>query len=71
MARFVRYQAYQSSLWPIIGHFGFDQAEISQNISLPETAHFVYSNGLAIWSGFPDITHTKKITAENLPFWPL
>ena len=22
-----------------------------------------YSNGLAIWSGFPDITHIKKIMA--------
>ena len=24
------------------------------------------SNGLAIWSGFPDITHSKKIMADNL-----
>ena len=29
-----------------------------------------YSNGLAIWSGFPDITHITKIMADNLPFWP-
>ena len=28
-----------------------------------------YSNGLAIWSGFPDIMHIKKIIADNLPFW--
>ena len=28
------------------------------------------SNGLAIWSGFLDITHIKKIMADNLPFWP-
>ena len=31
------------------------------------------SNGLAIWSGFPDITHIKKIIANNRPFclpWP-
>ena len=24
-----------------------------------------YSNGLAIWSGFPDTTHLKKIMADN------
>ena len=30
-----------------------------------------YSNGLAILSGFPDITHTKKLMADNRPFWPL
>ena len=23
-----------------------------------------YSNGLGIWSGFPDITHIKKIMAD-------
>ena len=28
-----------------------------------------YSNGLAIWSGFPDITHIKKVMADNRPFW--
>ena len=28
------------------------------------------SNGLAIWSGFPDIMHIKKMMADNLPFWP-
>ena len=28
-----------------------------------------YSNGLAIWSGFPDIRHIKKIIANNQPFW--
>ena len=26
------------------------------------------SNGLAMWSGFPDITHITKIMADNLPF---
>ena len=30
----------------------------------------VYSNGLTIWSGFPDITHIKKIIADIQPFWP-
>ena len=29
-----------------------------------------YSNGLAIWSGFQDITHIKKIMTNILPFWP-
>ena len=29
-----------------------------------------YSNGLAIWSDFPDIMHIKKLMADNLPFWP-
>ena len=29
-----------------------------------------YSNGLAIWSGFPDITYNKQIMADNRPFWP-
>ena len=29
-----------------------------------------YSNGLTIWSGFPDITHIKKIIADIQPFWP-
>ena len=28
------------------------------------------SNGLAIWSGFPDVTHNKKIMADNRLFWP-
>ena len=28
------------------------------------------SNGLAIWSGFPDITHNKKIMSGNRQFWP-
>ena len=28
-----------------------------------------YSNGSAIWSGFPDITYIKKIIADNRPFW--
>ena len=28
------------------------------------------SKSLAIWSGFPDITHIKKIMADNRPFWP-
>ena len=28
------------------------------------------SNGLVIWSGFPDIAHNKKIMADNRPFWP-
>ena len=28
-----------------------------------------YSNGLAIWTGFPDITHIKKIMVDNRPFW--
>ena len=39
-------------------------------ISLPETAHFVqyYNNGLAIWSGLPDITHITKIIADNRHF---
>ena len=27
-----------------------------------------YRNGLAIWHGFPDITHIKN-NADNLPFW--
>ena len=27
-----------------------------------------YSNGPAIWSGFPDITNIKKIMADNQPF---
>ena len=27
-----------------------------------------YSNGLAIWSGFPDITHIKKRMADNRHF---
>ena len=25
-----------------------------------------YSNGLAIWSGSPDITHIKKIMSDNI-----
>ena len=29
-----------------------------------------YSNGLAIWSGFPDITHIKKLMADKRSFWP-
>ena len=29
-----------------------------------------YSNGLAIWSGFPDIMHIEKIMADNRPLWP-
>ena len=29
-------------------------------IPLPETADLFNSNGLAIWSGFPDIKHIKK-----------
>ena len=41
LAQFVRYQAYKSLLWPIVGHFKFDQVENFQSISLPETAHFV------------------------------
>ena len=28
------------------------------------------SNGVALWSGFPDIKHIKKIMADNRPFWP-
>ena len=28
-----------------------------------------YSNGLAIWSSFQDITRIKKIMADNRPFW--
>ena len=27
-----------------------------------------YSNGLAIWSGFPDIMHIKKLMADNRHF---
>ena len=27
--------------------------------SLPETAHFVYCNGLDIWHSFQDITHIE------------
>ena len=27
-----------------------------------------HSNGLAIWSGFPDITHIKQIMADNRHF---
>ena len=39
--------------------------------SLPETAHFVYCNGLDIWHSFQDITHNKgnndrKSTILNL-----
>ena len=34
------------------------QLEILQGISLPETAFF-YSNGLAMWPGYPDITHVN------------
>ena len=29
------------------------------------------SNGLDIWSGFPDITHIEKKMADNRTFWPL
>ena len=29
----------------------------------------VDSNGLAIWSGSPDISHITKIEANNRPFW--
>ena len=28
------------------------------------------SKGLAILSGFTDITHIKKMMADNRPFWP-
>ena len=31
---------------------------------------FFNSNGLAIGSGFPDITHMKKIMVDNWSFWP-
>ena len=37
--------------------FELDQVYIFQGISLPETTHSAYSNGLAIWHSFPDITH--------------
>ena len=43
----------------MVGHFEFFRVENFQSISLPETAHFVYSNGLAIWHGLPDIRHVK------------
>ena len=44
----------------------------------PDSFHFPYlklhilfnSNDVAIWSGCPDITHNKKIMADNQPFWP-
>ena len=51
-------------------HFEFHHVESFHGISLPGTAHFVYSNGLSIRSGFPYITHIKKKMADNLPYWP-
>ena len=56
--------------WPQAGHSEFYHVEISHGISLPGTAHLFYRNSLAIWSGFPDITHIKKVMANNQPFWP-
>ena len=35
--------------------------------------HILFNNNglhVDIWSGFPDITHIKKIMADNRPFWP-
>ena len=37
-------------------------------MSLPGTARFVNSNSLAIWPAFLDITHIKKLIADNRPF---
>ena len=59
---------FDDSKWPQVGHFEFIHVEIFPYLEL----HILlYSNGLAIWSGFPDITHIKKIMADNRPFWPL
>ena len=41
------------------GHFEFDQVNFFQDASLAEISHFVYSNGLAIWHGLPNIGHVK------------
>ena len=43
----------------MVGHFEYFQVENFQRISLPETAHLVSWNGLAIWQGLPDIRHIK------------
>ena len=40
-------------------HFEFAQVDFFRGISVPETTHFVKSNGVAIWHGFPDVAHTK------------
>ena len=43
----------------MVASLQFHQVAISQGTSLPEAAHFVYSNGPAIWHGLPDIMHMK------------
>ena len=62
MTRFVRYHAYDvmhmNLKWPVDGHYDFEPI----GTSLPETGkpHILFCiNGLAIWHGFPDITHIK------------
>ena len=41
------------------GHFEFERYKNNQGTFLPETTHFVYSNGLDIWHGLSNIRHNK------------
>ena len=44
---------------PQVGQFEFFHVEIFMAYPYLEQHIMFYSNGLAIWSGFPDITHIK------------
>ena len=53
-----------------VGHFEFDQVYFFMVYLYLKLHIWFYSIGLAIWSGFPDNTHIKKMMADNRPFWP-
>ena len=54
---------FDDKKWPQVGHFNFIMLKFFMVDPYLELHILFYSNGQAIWSGFPDITHIKKIMA--------
>ena len=54
-------EVYSSQKWPQVGHFEFDQVEISTVYPhwKPHILLILFSNGLAIWHGFTVTTHIE------------
>ena len=50
---------YSSQKWPQVGHFVLDQVEISTGYPHLKPHILFDSNDLAIWHGFPVITHIE------------
>ena len=56
--------------WPQVGLLNMIKLKFYMEYPYLKLHILFNSNGLAIWYGFPDITHITKIMAQNRPFWP-